>query len=557
MRAALLTIRQNDYTCECFPVKAITFRKTHDMAEIIEQGKCGANLTWTLDDEGLLTISGEGKMNNYLLPFFPDSPFKNNTNVTKVKISHGVTSIGEEAFYGCKGLKSIEIPNSVTSIGDYAFSGCEALTSIEIPNSVTSIGYHAFSGCEALTSIEIPNSVTSIEDYAFSECKALTNIEIPDSVTSIGERAFEGCKALTNITIPNSVTKIEEEAFEGCEALTSIEIPNSVTSIGYRAFSGCKALTSITIPNSVTTIGDLTFAGCKALTSIEIPNSVTSVGNGAFSGCIALTSIEIPNSVTSIGDYAFSGCEALTSINVAEDNANYISIDGVLYDKEKKTLIECPEGKTSIEIPSSVTSIGSSAFARCYSLTSIDATESNANYASIDGVLYDKEKRTLIQCPGGKTNIEIPNSVTSIGDYAFEGCTALTSIEIGGSVHLDCRFNGFCRRIGLTECKKLTTIEIAEGMTSIGKEAFSGCKTLTSIEIPNSVTSIGNYAFEGCEALTSIHIRCEHPEDLRIDENAFYETNIENCTLYVPIGTGYAYRHHPVFSKFKEVIIEK
>jgi hypothetical protein len=174
---------------------------------------------------------------------------------------------------------------------------------------------------------------------------------------------------------------------------------------------------------------------------------VTEIGDGAFGGCEALTNISIPNSVTSIRDYAFSGCEALTCI----------------------------------EIPNSVTSIGSSAFARCYSLTSIDVTESNANYASIDGVLYDKEKKTLIECPGGKNNIEIPNSVTSIGDYAFEGCTALTSI----------------------------------------------------------------------------HIRCEHPENLKIHEEAFYGTNIENCTLHVPIGTGYAYRHHPVFSKFKEVIIEK
>ncbi|MBQ1836690.1 MAG: leucine-rich repeat domain-containing protein, partial [Paludibacteraceae bacterium] len=128
----------------------------------------------------------------------------------------------------------------------------------------------------------------------------------------------------------------------------------------------------------------------------------------------------------------------------------------------------------------------------------------NDNYISIDGVLYDKGKKTLIQCPGGKTSIEIPNSVTSIG-----------------------------------------------------KGAFKGCEALTSIEIPNSVTSIESEAFGGCTALTSIHIRCEHPENLEIHKYAFYGTNIENCTLYVPIGTGYAYRHHPVFSKFKEVIIEK
>ncbi|MCM8872418.1 MAG: leucine-rich repeat domain-containing protein [Paludibacteraceae bacterium] len=159
------------------------------MAEIIEQGGCGDNLTWTLDNEGLLTISGEGKMNNY----FFDSPFCGNTNITKVKISHGVTSIGSSAFEGCKALTNIEIPNSVTEIGLDAFSGCDALTSIEIPNSVTSIESWAFYGCEALTSIEIPNSVTNIGYGAFALCEALTNLHIrcehPEDL-EIDEEAF-------------------------------------------------------------------------------------------------------------------------------------------------------------------------------------------------------------------------------------------------------------------------------------------------------------------------------------------------------------------------------
>ena len=207
MRAALPTIRQNNYTCECFPVKAITFRKNTPMAEIIEQGKCGDNLTWTLDDEGLLTISGEGEMWDYGYDLFLDSfrpyPFENNTNIIKVKISYGITSIGDGAFYGCKALTSIYIPNSVTWIGDDAFSGCKALTSIKIGGAVN-LYYNDYrfcdrvglTTCEKLTTIEIAEGVTSIGDGAFSGCKALTNIEIPNSVTSIGESAFEGCRAL-------------------------------------------------------------------------------------------------------------------------------------------------------------------------------------------------------------------------------------------------------------------------------------------------------------------------------------------------------------------------
>ena len=146
--------------------------------------------------------------------------------------------------------------------------------------------------------------------------------------------------------------------------------------------------------------------------------------------------------------------------------------------------------------------------------------------------------------------VEIAYGVTNIASSAFAGCEALTKSEIPNSV----------TEIGLdafSGCDALTSIEIPNSVTSIESWAFYGCEALTSIEIPNSVTNIGYGAFALCEALTNLHIRCEHPEDLEIDEEAFYKTNIENCTLYVPIGTGYAYRHHPVFSKFKEVIIEK
>ena len=262
-------------------------------SNIVASGTCGAegnngdNLTWILDDEGVLTISGTGAMANWE----NDSPWHENQDIKSVMIEDGVTSIGHNAFFRCSGLANITFPNSVKSIGVNAFYGCSGLTSIKIPNSVTSIGEGAFYVCSGLTSIKIPNSVTSIETWMFYGCSGLTSIKIPNSVTSIGSFAFYECSGLTSITIPDSVTSIGTSVFSGCSGLTSITISNSVTSIGNYAFYKCSGLTSITIPNRVTSIRSRAFSGCSGLTSITIPNSVTSIGNYAFSGCSGLTRV--------------------------------------------------------------------------------------------------------------------------------------------------------------------------------------------------------------------------------------------------------------------------
>ena len=227
--------------------------------------------------------------------------------------------------------KEVSIPSvhqglPVTSIGNQAFFGCSRLTSVTIPDSVTSIGGDAFRNCTGLTSITIPDSVTSIGNRVFEGCTSLTSVIIPDSVTSIGWRAFYNCDSLTSVTIGDSVTSIGSSAFEGCTSLKSITIPDGVTSIERRAFQGCTSLTSITIPDSVTSIGDQAFWNCNSLTSIIIPDSVTSIGWDAFRDCTGLTSITIPDSVTSIGRYAFQYCDSLTSVTF--ENPNGWSADG-------------------------------------------------------------------------------------------------------------------------------------------------------------------------------------------------------------------------------------
>ena len=541
-----------------------------------------------------VTITGES---------IPNNAFYGCSGVTSITIPDSVTSIGSSAFYGCTSLTNITIPNSVTSIGYYAFRGCSGLTSVTIGNGVTSIGERAFDGCTGLTSITIPDSVTSIGYGAFQDCTGLTSITIPNSVTSIGSSALLGCTGLTSVTIGNGVTSIGSSVFSGCSGLTSIVIPNSVTSIASGAFKGCTGLTSIiipdsvtsidisafdetawynnqpgglvyagkiaykykgampsntsivikdgtliigssvfeyhtgltsiTIPDSVTSIGDRTFYNCSGLTSITIPDSVTSIGNSAFSHCTGLTSVTIGNGVTSIGSSAFSNCNGLTSISVGVGNTKYHSSGNCLIETATKTLIL---GCQNSVIPSdgSVTIICEYAFAGCSSLTSITIPDSVTSIG--ESAFYGCK---------GLTSITIPDSVTSIGDRAFYNCSGLTSITIPDSV-TSIGERAFLGCTGLTSvtigngvtsigssafeyCSGLTSVTIGNGVTSIGERAFLGCTGLTSITIPNSVKSIGSSAFSGCSGLTSVTI----PDSVKsIGSSAFsYCSGLTSITI--------------------------
>ena len=513
------------------------------------------NLTWKLYADGTLTISGTGAMKNYDYNDNP-SPVYNNSNVKKVVIEDGVTSIGNSAFNECISLTSITIPDSVTSIGTYAFSGCRSLTSITIPDSVTSIGAYAFQSCSNLTSITIPDSVTSIGASAFNSCSGLTSITIPDSVTSIGNFAFSYCISLTSITIPDSVTSIGSYAFYNCKNLTTISL-SCKSSLKKSDFGDKADLVSYTNQHPLTKTaakaatcsesGNKEYWTCEHcgkyfLSDDSNPETAKAVelSETVISASHKLTKVEAKDATcTEDGNKEYWTCEHCGKYFLSDDTnpetAKAVELSETILpaiqhkNAELRNSSEptetapgysgdlyCPDCDKVVEKGYTYWNEGNLTWKLYEDGTlNISGTGAMKDYNDDDNPspVYQNSnvKKVVIEkgvtsignyafsgCLGLKS-ITIPDGITSIGDHAFDSCINLRSITLPDSI----------TSIGMWafyNCWNVSSIIIPDGVTSIEDFTFNSCISLTSITIPNSVTNIKSSAFHNCADLTSITI---------------------------------------------------
>ena len=548
----------------CVSLEAITFPKTINTIGPSAFSDCTSlsSISFTDNNKGGAYVD------------IQSSAFSNCTALENISFSKNVRYLGDSSFSGCSSLTNVELDDAITTIERFAFCNCSSLKSITLPSKLKKLGY-SFIANTQIASLTIPAGLTycatggSSSDTMFGplgdantlkelilepgmECipdnlalvksvsnTHLTSVSIPDSVTSIGKYAFKNCVKLVNISIPDSVTVISDGAFYGCKKLISIHWSESLEQINYEAFENCVSLEAITFPKTINTIGPSAFSDCTSLSSISFTDNnkggaYVDIQSSAFSNCTALENISFSKNVRYLGDSSFSGCSSLTNVE----------LDDAITTIERFAFCNCSSLK-SITLPSKLKKLGYSFIANTQ-ITSLTipaglttcTTGGSSTYESQYGPLggantlkelilepgmeYIPDNLARVESTSGThlTSISIPDSVTTIGQYAFKNNAKLTNISFPDSVTVisDNAFSG---------CKKLISIRWSENLEQINYEAFQNCISLEEITFPKTVNTIGNLAFSNCTSLSSISFTDNNKGGAYVD---IQSSAFSNCT---------------------------
>ena len=516
-----ITSIENYAFCQCWSITSLSvpesvtsigtgaFRFCGDLKEI----KLPSNLTVLSD-----SLFGADANLEYIT-------FGDAEKTDTVIIPETVQKMGNYVFMNCEKIKNIKLPSNLKSIGKTCFQGCISLTGLFIPQSVESIGGGIFGDCDALQSVEIedennnfifkdgilydvkngilvsavnsliPEKVivdecTKTIDYsAFADCNNLYEIEIPQGVVNIGEKAFARLDNLKNIDIPDSVTNITTLAFYRCNGLVSVQVPGSVTAIKNGTFRECNNLKKVILNEGVTKIDGSAFIFCSSLEQIKLPQSLVSIGSGAFDNCTSLISVELPDNAIISSD-TFKECKNLSDIVISDTNNNYIVKNGILYNKNMTRILCYPAGikDTEFFVPDTVKTIGDFAFYGTKALESINIPDSVTNIGT----------DAFGECSGLK-EVVIPDSVTSMGEAVFYKCTSLEKVKLSVNITSP-------NPAVFQYCSSLKEVVLPESMKFISFFMFSHCKEITNIVLPDTLTSVLGSAFQNCDNLKNITV---------------------------------------------------
>ena len=529
----------------CTSISSTAFVGSNAIEKIIV---AGGNANYSSVDGALLNkektsiiLYPKSKSGEFVIPdtvtSISDHAFDNVPNLTKITIGANVKTIGARAFQNCNSLETVIFKDSDTikkTIGNYAFYKCPALSKVDFGNAVKSIGSYSFAVNDSIKSIELPDSLESIGDGAFFCNRKLTNIVFTgENLTSIGSYAFQDCDSLTELNLKgNGETVIDYGAFCGNDALKKISLAGIKTINNY-AFQNCVVLNSVNFGEGLLSIGSCAFLNCPNIETVSLPESLTTINNGAFKECSKLTSIDIPNKVTELNDITFANCTSLKNVSIG----------------------------------SGCTSISTTAFFGASSIDRITVSEDNKNFTAVDGVLYNKDMTTLVLYPKNCSGeFAVPDTVTTIADYAFDNSPNITKVTIGKNV----KTIGFYAFSGN---KKLETVEFTgNNLTSIEDEAFSDCIALSELNITGNglvinsdafyrnyalksltlgtgVKTINSYAFRQCTSLETVNIGND------VETIGYYAFYNNNNLKQLVLGKGLNSIDSSAFSGYKDLTV--